>query len=136
MAAGAGHGRDGAGRATGGPGLDSLAGPTSASVHRILRNSAFNLATQGLYGVFHLAVVFALARALGKGLLGSYYTIYAVVLVVQLVVEAGVGTLLTRRIARTPAAWREVAAEGAGLFTAIAIISAVAVLGVGVAGAW
>ena len=92
------------------PGDDAPAGPAPGHPGRILRNSAWNMAAQGLYGIFHLAVVFTLARALGKELLGRYYTLYALVLIVQLVAEAGVGTLLTRRIVQAPGPWRRTAA--------------------------
>src|SRR5262249_48319304 len=101
-------------------------GPGHGAVHRMVRNSTFNLAAQGLYAVFYLVVVCILARILGKDLLGEYFFQFALILVVQLVVEAGVGTVLTCRIAQAPAGWKTIAQEGAGLFVVISMVSVLA----------
>lgn len=111
------------------------AGP-EAGVHRILRNSTLNLIGQGLLAVTHLAVVFILARALGKGGLGEYYTFFALIHIVQLILEAGINTILTCRIAQRPEAWRGVVAEGTALFAVISIASAGLFFAAGAAWAW
>ena len=80
--------------------------------------------------VCYLVVVVALARALGKEGLGRYYTIFALTVAVQLVVEGGLGTVLTYRIA-APDNWRRLVAEAAGLFAAVTVISAALLLVVG-----
>jgi O-antigen/teichoic acid export membrane protein len=93
-----------------------------------VRNSALNLAAQGAYAVVSLLAIRLLAQGLGPAGFGEYYTAFALVLVVQLVAEAGVGTVLTRRLAQAPARWRETAAEARSLFLVIALLSAAAFL--------
>jgi O-antigen/teichoic acid export membrane protein len=84
-----------------------------------------------LLAVFHLAVVFVLARVLGKSGLGTYYTLFALVNVFQYLFELGVNTLLTCRIAQRPERWRDSVAEAAGIFALIAgaSVAAFAILG-------
>ena len=88
---------------------------TGPSRHRVARNSAFNLISQGLHAVFNLAVVFILARRLGKETLGEYFAIFALMLVVQLILESGITTVLTMRMVQRPEHWRRTVAEGFGL---------------------
>ncbi len=115
----------------------ATANPMSAgAVHRILQNSLFNIFGQAGLAVCQLVVVFVLARALGPAGFGEYYTIFALVLVTQLIVEAGIGTVLTARIARGPSDWRAHAAEGAGLFTLILLGSIATLSAIGGAWAW
>jgi O-antigen/teichoic acid export membrane protein len=97
----------------------------------VLRNGALNLAGQGIYAVFYLVAVSTLARGLGREAFGTYYMLFALVLVVQLLCEAGLGTVLTRRLARTPDLRRQTMAEAAGLFavSALASVGSFAVLG-------
>lgn len=108
--------------------------PAPGSVQRIFRNSTLNLASQGLYAAFQLAVLFVLARTLGKAGVGWYYTLIALILVVQLTLEAGVSTVLTRRIVQMPEVWKEAVAQAMGLCTVIMLASAVVLAGMG--GAW
>jgi O-antigen/teichoic acid export membrane protein len=103
---------------------------------RILRNSTFNLLAQALYALIYLAAIFVLARSLGKEGLGQFYTLFALLLVVQIIAEAGVGTMLTCRISQAPAAWRGTAAQAGGLFAAIALASGLFFLAIGGAVAW
>ncbi len=109
-------------------------GAVSSPARRTLRNGLFNLMAQGLYAAIYVVVVCTLARGLGKEVLGEYYTLFALILVIQLVVEAGVGTVLTCRIARSPEVWRQTVAEAAGLFVVIVLVSAAVFLGMG--GVW
>jgi O-antigen/teichoic acid export membrane protein len=116
------------------PGPASGRGP--APVHRVVRNSLFNLAVQAVYALLYLAAIAALARGLGKEAFGTYYVLFALVLTVQLVCEAGLGTVLTRRLARSPERWRETAGEAAGLFAAAAAASVVVLATLGAAWSW
>ncbi len=104
---------------------------TRSGAHRLVRNGALNLAAQAIYAVFYLAAIASMARGLGKAAFGVYYTQFALLLVVQLVCEAGLGTVLTRRIARARQAWQSIAAEAAGLFSlsALASVAAFATIG-------
>ncbi len=122
----------------GGPSSPAYPAPAAAagSVGRILRNSTFNLLAQGLYAASQVVVVFLLARSLSKAELGEFYTLFALILVVQLIVEAGVGTVLTHRIAQEPAKWEATTAEAAGLFAIIVPASAAVFLGLGSVWAW
>lgn len=110
--------------------------PKTGSAHRMLRNGAFNLAVQGLYAVFYLVIIASLARGLGKEGFGEYYTLFALMLVVQAVCEVGVSTVLTRRLARSPETWRATMSEPAALFTGIVLASVGVFLGLGVLGSW
>lgn len=109
------------------------AGPGS---RRIVRNSVLNLAAQAMYAVTHLVVIVTLARVLGKEALGRYYTVFALILVVQLLVEGGLGTVLTRRVAREPHAWRRTVTEAIGLFLLVVPASAGLLLAAGAAWSW
>ena len=84
------------------PGVGSAARATSAArdgaAHRVVRNTLFNLAAQGLYAAFYLVVIASLARGLGKEGFGQYYMLFALMLVVQVVCEAGVSTLRPARL--------------------------------------
>src|SRR5437016_1276076 len=66
---------------------------------RLLGKSLFNMAVQALHAVLNLVTFFVLARSLGKQVFGEYALLYALIMVVQLVIEAGTTTLLTCRIA-------------------------------------
>src|SRR5438128_2190722 len=89
----------------------------AGAVQRVLRNSTFNLVGQGLNAVCNLLVLFALARCVARETLGLFYLLVAVITALQLVLELGVTTVLTCRIAQRPEAWRTVTAEAAGLMT-------------------
>jgi O-antigen/teichoic acid export membrane protein len=103
-----------------------------SAVQRILRNGTFNLLGQGAYGLCHVIAIFALARALGRAGFGVYYTLFALILVVQLIVEMGVGTVLTRRLIRAPERWEETIGEATGLYSFIALASGLLILGLGI----
>jgi O-antigen/teichoic acid export membrane protein len=95
-----------------------------ASASRIMRNGTFSLVTQVLQTVLNLAVFAILARALGKELFGEYVTFWTLIMVVQLVVEAGMTTLLTCKIVQAPERWQEVVGEAADLCVAVTLASA------------
>jgi O-antigen/teichoic acid export membrane protein len=84
----------------------------------------------------NLVVFLLLARVLGKELLGQYYLLFALVWVVQLLLEGGVSTVLTRRLAQTPGRWREVAAEAGGVFGIIITASFSVFVLMGAVWAW
>jgi O-antigen/teichoic acid export membrane protein len=106
------------------------------SVHRILRNSTFNLTSQGLYAVFNLVVVLLLARGLGKEAVGDYFLLVALTTVLQLLLEASVSTVTTCRLAQQPSRGPEIVAESAGLFCIIVVVSGVGMALLGLAWAW
>jgi O-antigen/teichoic acid export membrane protein len=89
------------------------------STHRVLRNSAFNLAAQGIYALIHLVSIMALARGLGQDGLGAYFKLFALILIGQIFAESGVCTIVTHRIARKPEFLRQTVAGAAGVFTLI-----------------
>jgi len=116
-----------------GPTTPCSPSPTRGPAHRILHNSALNLGGQGVNAVCQLVVVFALARGLGKAAFGEYYTLFALIMVTQLIVEAGLSTLLTYRIVHAPESWKETLAEAAGLFLVVVAVSMVVLIGLGCA---
>lgn len=103
---------------------------------RVIRNSVYNLAAQGLYGACHVVVIATLARALRPATFGDYFTILSLVLVVQTLLEAGISSVVTRRAARRLESWRETAAEAGGLYAVVAPLSAAVFLPLGFAAAW
>jgi PST family polysaccharide transporter len=102
---------------------------------RLLRNSAANLTVQVFQVAANLVVFLILARSLGKERLGEYYTLWAFIMVSQLLLEAGVGTVLTRRLVQASAGRRELVAEGANVFAMVVAASVLVFLGLGMAGA-
>jgi stage V sporulation protein B len=113
--------------------FDAKARPAEAvaNVQRIVRNSTMNLVAQGLFAVFHLAVILILTRLLSKDELGEYFTLFAWIVVIQLLVEAGTTTVLTRRIAQHPERLHETIAEVTGLclFIALGSVAVFVILG-------
>jgi O-antigen/teichoic acid export membrane protein len=105
-------------------------------IQRLLRNSAFTLVVQVLQVTANLVVFLILARCLGKVLLGEYYMVFALTMVFQLLLEGGVGTVLTRRIAQAPETWRAIAAEAGGIFVVIVGVSIAFFLTLGGIWAW
>ncbi len=103
------------------------------SGRRLLRNSAANLAVQVFQVAANLVVFLILARSLGTERLGEYYTLWAFIMVSQLLLEAGVGTVLTRRLIQEPAGRRELVAEAANVFVVIVAASVLVFLGLGTA---
>jgi len=106
------------------------------SARRIVRNSTLNLVGFGLHGCCTLLAVFALARGLGKNGLGQYYTIYTIMVLVQTICRAGIGTTMIRRISQSPGTWKAVVAEGAGLLSFVVTVAVTGLLGIGVLWAW
>ncbi|MGA2033376.1 MAG: flippase [Thermoguttaceae bacterium] len=104
------------------------------TLQRILRNSTLNLIAQGLNAVCNLVVVFALARGIGKTALGDYFLVFALIMAVQLLLEGGLSTMLTYRIAHHHDDWKETVAEAAGLFAVVVLASAATLLVIG--GVW
>lgn len=105
------------------PKTGTEAGPVPPAVGPIIRNSTLNLIAQGLNAVFRLGVILLLTRALTKDALGDFFTLFALVLVVQPLTEGAISTVLTRRLAQRPEALRETLAQAAGLGTLAAILS-------------
>jgi RND family efflux transporter MFP subunit len=99
----------------------------------VLRNSLLNLAGQGLYALVQLAFIALLARGLDGDGFGTFYVVFTLVVVAQILLEVGLTTVLTRRLTQAPQTWRETAAEGGGLCVLSAASSAVVFLGVGLA---
>jgi O-antigen/teichoic acid export membrane protein len=105
----------------------------ATSIHRIARNSVLSLAATLLNAAFALVVVIVLARTLGKDPLGRYYSVYVATVVVQLVLEAGLSTVLTRRVAHSNAAVLQSVAEARALFFFVGAGSCAVLTGLGLA---
>jgi len=86
-----------------------------APVRRIARNGAVTLLASSVQTLMMIFVIGLLARALEKSELGLYFTVLVVAVVLQLVLEAGVGSIITLRISQTPERWRQIASEAAGI---------------------
>ena len=102
----------------------------------ILRNSTLNLVAQGFQSVFNLVVFLVLARTLGKELLGQYYLLFALIMVLQVLLEAGVGTVVTRRLVQAQAVRKETVAEAVGLLSLLVPLSLAVFLALGVVWSW
>jgi len=112
----------------------SAASPDSGGARRIVRNSAFNLASQVTHGVVNVICIFVLAQRMDKSVLGAYYTVFALMLAVQLIMEAGISTVLTSRLLRSAPAWGRIVEEAAGLL--LLEMAGAMVLLVGVGAVW
>jgi O-antigen/teichoic acid export membrane protein len=98
---------------------------------RVVRNSVGNLIGQTVNAACNLIVVFVLARYLGKELLGQYFTVFAVLLAVQMTLESGITTTLTCRMVQFPENWRRTVAEANGLLTIVILASVGLMVGIG-----
>jgi O-antigen/teichoic acid export membrane protein len=83
--------------------------------HRSVRNSVFNTLINGTSAVSYMVLFIALARGLQPAAMGEYYTLFAVVLIVQLVFEMGIPTVMTGRISRVPSEFRGIVTEATAL---------------------
>jgi O-antigen/teichoic acid export membrane protein len=109
---------------------------STGSVHRILRNSTLNLVAQGLNATFNLLVVVILARSLSQDRFGLFSLLVALITAFQVVLELGVTTVLTCRIAQKPDTWRETVAEATGLMAVVVVVSFAGFLVFGLGWSW
>lgn len=107
-------------RAPGETGTYPRPGPTA----RALRNSLFNLIVQGFQSSVYLVVFVILARVLGKDDFGRLYTFLALLMTVQLVLEAGTSTVLTCRLVRSAEAKARILEEAGRVLTATVLTTA------------
>jgi PST family polysaccharide transporter len=98
---------------------------------RVVRNGVISLAGLGLYAVLSMATLVPLARGLGRDAFGEYFTLYSLLVIVQLLTEAGLSTVLTARLIRAQGAWKEAAAEALGLLAAVSLAAAGLLLAAG-----
>jgi O-antigen/teichoic acid export membrane protein len=98
-------------------------GERSAGVQRILRNSTLSLAAQIGNAFAQVIVVLLVARRLGSTALGELYPLLDLVTFVQLVSEAGTGTVLTRRLVQMPKERERIIAEARSIFAIIMVLS-------------
>lgn len=108
------------------------ADPHADAGRRIVRNSTLNLAGQGLNAAFMIVIVLLLARE-GRVTMGQFYKWSAFITIVQLVAEAGAGTVLTRRLVQAPGDWAQTVGEAGGLFAGVTVLSGLVFVGVGTA---
>jgi len=83
------------------------------------------------HAVVSVLVIFVLVRRTDKAVLGEYYTVFALMLAVQLIMEAGLSTILTSRIVRSPGSWGRILEEATGLLLLEIIGSLALLIGVG-----
>jgi O-antigen/teichoic acid export membrane protein len=97
---------------------------------RIVRNSMLNFGGYVLNAGCNLLALCILARRMPVETFGAYYALYAMVMLLQLVLEAGVPTVLTCRISVARERWKTTAAEATGLlFLAMLVTIATCLLG-------
>lgn len=111
---------------------DSAAGAAVplGTLPRVVRNSTMNLAAV-LAG--NLATVVVLVKRLEPGPLGQYYVVFSVIWIVQLLMEAGISTILTHRLVQQVQGRKETLAEAAGLLFAVCAASLLVLAGLGAA---
>jgi stage V sporulation protein B len=95
----------------------------AGSFGRIVRNSGINVIGTVLNLVLSFVAVFLLARRLGPDTVGLYFTLFTIALVVYFILESGITTVLTRRIAREPARLKKHVAEANGLLLVVSLLS-------------
>lgn len=96
---------------------------TRADSAGLARNTAFNAGGFLLNAMLNLVALCALARCLGKDELGIYYTIYALLMLVQLTSEAGLTTALPCRMLRRPEHWRTAVSEATSVLVLVLLAS-------------
>src|SRR5687767_11893807 len=102
---------------------DSRSAAATESLARIVRNSAFNAMGVALILPFNFIALFTLARRLGKDSLGTFFTIFAISAVIHWIADAGVSTVLTRRVARAPEQLRQIVGEATGMLMLVCLAS-------------
>jgi O-antigen/teichoic acid export membrane protein len=110
--------------------------PESDAHHRVLRNSVLNLLGQGCCAGVQIAFIAILARGLDRENFGTFYAVFTLIVVVQILLEMGLSTVLTRRLAHAPEGREAILEEAAGLGLASSAASLLGFLGVGVGVAW
>lgn len=99
----------------------------------MVRNSGINAVGTAVAMLFNFIAVFVLARRLGDSVFGLYFTVFAITLVVYFVLESGITTVLTRRIAREPHLLKQFVSEGMGLLAVICLLAVVMMTCIGAA---
>ncbi len=79
-----------------------IADPVTEGALRIGRNVSFRLASQAASALINVAGMILLGNALGARAYGEYAFYYALIQLVAAISDAGVGTIVTREIARHP----------------------------------
>jgi O-antigen/teichoic acid export membrane protein len=103
---------------------------------RIVRNSAINAVGTVLNLLLTFAAVFLLARRVGKEAFGLYFTIFTIALVVYFVLESGISTVLTRRIARDRHALVRHVSQANGLLLVVCVLAVVVMTVIGIGWSW
>jgi len=103
---------------------------------RIVRNSAINAVGTVLNLALTFVAIFLLARRVGKEALGLYFTIFTIALVVYFVLESGISTVLTRRIARDRAGLVRHVSEANGLLMLVSGLAVLVMTAIGVGWSW
>jgi O-antigen/teichoic acid export membrane protein len=103
---------------------------------RIVRNSAINAVGTVLNLVLTFAAVFLLARRVGKEAFGLYFTIFTIALVVYFVLESGISTVLTRRIARDREGLVKHVSQANGLLLVVCVLAVLVMTVIGVGWSW
>ncbi len=107
------------------------------SVQRVVRNSTANLIAQAVNALCNVAIVFVLARRLGKATLGEYFLIFAILQAIQMILESGITTVLTCRIVQSPSNWKRTVSEANAILVLVVIASVGSLAGIGMAwSAW
>jgi O-antigen/teichoic acid export membrane protein len=105
-------------------------------IRRIARNGSLALLAAVIQTLMTIFVLGILARALEKSELGLYFTVLVVAVVLQLLFEAGIGSIITLRISQAPERWREIAAEATGILLLVLVGSIVLPLLAGFGWSW
>ncbi len=95
-----------------------------APLGRIVRNSAFNAIGTVLIVPSNMLALFIMARRLGAQPVGTFFTIFAISAVIHWIADAGITTVLTRRVSRFPERLKEIVAEATGLLPMVCLASA------------
>ena len=103
---------------------ESLEGE-NAPVRRIARNSAITVIASALQTVLMVLVLAVLARTLDKSDLGIYFAVFALAVALQLLLEAGLASIITLRIGQGPEQWQRIAAEATGILAIVVVISTI-----------
>lgn len=107
------------------------AGQPPRAVGRVARNGVINVVASLGHTFLSILTLALLARSLGRESLGIYFTVMVLSVVTQLILEAGIGTIVTLRVSQRPERWPEISAEIAGLLIIIPAASLILPLTLG-----
>jgi O-antigen/teichoic acid export membrane protein len=113
--------------------VSDLAASGASPAHRIARNGAIVFLSVGIFAVLTMVGMAVLARRLDQRDFGTYAILFAVMQIVQMVLDGGISTIVTARMTRAGDRWRPVVAEALALLVLTGLACVAIMIAVGAA---